>query len=394
MNKPIEPAPPSLDFVDLPSDPNPPQYGIGDERAVPPPPEAPAPPPALPGAVRHPAVAQMVERSAPNRITFAPEAPAPPPIAPPTPVAIERRSAMGDLETESQAESSFVAAQAKALVAARFLVAERRPRDVDECRVRILAACRRPAFARAAEYAKPIGDGKVRGPSIRFAEEALRIWGNVAVDVSAIQEDETKRRIRITATDLETNTTYATESTMAKTVERRSLRPGQESFGQRVNSKGEVTYVVLATEDELLTKTNAAASKMIRGNGLRLIPADIRDEAMATCRAIAHAEDARDPSAARKAVADAFAPLGVMPSDLKEYLGHALEQSAPAELDELRAFYTAIKEGEVTWQEIMKARASDLSPKAETPQEGTTEEGGSIDALKARLAARIKNGRK
>jgi len=57
--------------------------------------------------------------------------------------------------------SAYVAAQAKAVVEARYVMALRRPRQWDQVRQDLLKECKRPSFAnnKSAYYRKPIGDG-------------------------------------------------------------------------------------------------------------------------------------------------------------------------------------------------------------------------------------------
>jgi hypothetical protein len=250
--------------------------------------------------------------------------------------------------------NAAVAAQAKAMVEARYLMAMKNPRDIDDARVRLLGACKRPGFAKAARYRKPVGQG-IEGPSIRLAEEAARCLKNIAVDIAAIFDDERRRTVRVTATDLEANTTYSKDVTFEKTVERRNTN-GAQVIGQRKGSSGQTVYIVVATDDDILNKENALVSKALRTNLLRLVPGDILEEAMAQVYATLRDETAKDPSAERKSVVDAFATLNVLPSALKDYLGHDVGTSSPAEIVDLREVYTTIRDGEATWNEVLEHR--------------------------------------
>lgn len=270
------------------------------------------------------------------------------------------------IETRPESAATAVAAQATAAVNARYIMALKKPRSMDDVRVRLLKECRRPGFARSARYRKPIGRG-VEGPSIRFAEAALRLLGNVYPETMTVYDDAEKRIVRQSVTDLETNITYSKDVVIEKTVERRQLKEGQSFIRSRLNSQGAVTYLVPATEDDLLNKENALVSKALRTNALRLLPGDILDECMAACIATARDGAAKDPDGERKRVADAFAAQGVNPSDIAAYLGHDLGTTSPAELVDLRAVYEAIKNGEATWKAVIEARESgedDGAPKA------------------------------
>jgi hypothetical protein len=272
--------------------------------------------------------------------------------------------------------ASASAALAKATIEAKFVVAMRNRRSVLGARAAILDACRRPRFAEAALFSKPIGDGRVEGFSIRFAEAALNSWGNVDTTAVTAWEDEEQRLVRIGVVDLETNVSYSDEVLLQKTVERSTVKNGQEVLGERINSKGKRVFVVRATEDELQIKLGAAKSKVIRNNGLRLIPADIKEEAMELIRSTS-ATGGGDRAADGKRLADAFANIGISVEQLEAYVGHSLSNLTPAELVDLRKVYASVRDGEATWSEFTKqaddvpmdskAPAKDAGPAAPAP---------------------------
>lgn len=264
--------------------------------------------------------------------------------------ALTVREDFGGQEIQQVVETASVAvaAQARAAVEARYVIAYKRPRDWDDVRVRLLNECSRPGFAATARYRKPIGKG-VEGPSIRFAEAALRCMGNVLPEVQVVYDDDRKRIVRVSVTDLEANLTYSTDVLVEKTVERKDIKEGQQVLGRRMNSYGKLVYLVAATEDDLLNKQASHVSKSLRQSGLRLLPGDILEECMVRVVEVVMRGDAADPDAAKKKLADAFAALGVLPAQLREYLGHELGQCSPAELGDLRALWMAIRDGETTW---------------------------------------------
>lgn len=284
-----------------------------------------------------------------------------------------------EIATTAETAAAAVAAQATAAVQARFVMAERRPRSWDAVRVQLLRDCKRPGFAEVAKYAKPVGgkddDGKpkkVEGPSIRFAEAAIRAMTNLLPEAMTIRDDEASRTVRVSLTDLESNVSYSKDVTIQKTVERRFLKKGQTAIKQRVNSYGDVVFLVEATDEDLLNKQNALESKALRGHAMRLLPGDILEECMAQVARTLRDEDAKDPDAAKKKLIDAFADLNVSPIALKEYLGHDVGTISPAELEDLRAVYVAIKDGETTWGAAMETREHAPDAKPETkPGDGT-----------------------
>lgn len=265
----------------------------------------------------------------------------------------------------TETASTAVAAQAKAAVEARYVMALRNPRSWDQVRVKLLETCRRPSFAAVAKYAKPTGGKKLVGPSIRFAEEAARQMGNILAETIITFDDDDRRIVKVMVTDLESNLSYPQDIILEKTVERKD-KSGRTVLSERKNSYNETVYVVVATEDEMATKQGAQVSKAMRNGLLRVLPGDILDEAMAEVGETVKKADAEDPAGARKKLCDAFFDLGVMPGQIVEFLGHPLDQMNPSELQLLRNIYTAIREGEGSWSDVMAEKGK----KAEAPKQG------------------------
>src|SRR3990172_11393443 len=173
--------------------------------------------------------------------TSAQPEPQPQPTQPPEPDTASVSMALVPIAPQPLAEtaSSVLAAQAKAAVEARHIMALKNPRSWDTVRVKILQSCKRPGFAEGARYSKPIGGKNVVGPSIRFAEEALRAMGNCSVDTVVVFDDDERRIVRVIAHDLESTLFYSQDLLIDKTVERSTVRPGQEVVGRRQNTKGQ-----------------------------------------------------------------------------------------------------------------------------------------------------------
>jgi hypothetical protein len=264
--------------------------------------------------------------------------------------------------------STAIAAAAKAAIEARYILALRRPRDMDKVRTLLMKDCERPGFAESAIYRKPVGKKQnaetgeweqqyIEGLSVRFSEAALRYMTNIYQSASSIFDDETKGIVRVSLMDLESNSTVEMDVTVTKTVERKSLKKNQRPVSSRTNSYGDTVFIVEATDDEVLNKTNALISKARRNAMLQLVPGDILSDCESKCRETMKNQDAKDPAAAKKKIFDVFAGIGVMPDQLKSYLG--IESDAPlqpAQLRELRGIFSAIQEGETTWNAIVEAK--------------------------------------
>lgn len=275
--------------------------------------------------------------------------------------ALSVRQEFGAQETTTalvETASTAIAAQSKAMVEARYIMAMRNPRNWDQVRQDLIAECKRPSFAhnKSAYYRKPIGQG-VEGLGIRFVEVALRCMKNVLIETTMIFEDDGKEIHRVSVTDLESNLTYPLDVRVSKTVERSKPMDDGSFISMRKNSYGKNVYTVPANEDDLLNKRGAQISKAMRTLGLRIIPGDLQDEAEEIIKAVRMDEAARDPGAERKKLADAFSGIGVKAEDLTKYLGHSLDTCSPTELVDLRGIYGAIKDGEATWKSVMENKA-------------------------------------
>lgn len=289
----------------------------------------------------------------------------------------------------NETAATAVAASAKALIEARFTVAMHRPRSWNETRLKLLDACKRPRFAAGARYSKPVGGKQIVGPSVRFAEEAMRAAGNIVSDMIVRYDDADKRILAVVVTDLEANIAYSMDVTIQKVVERSRVKSGQTVVGQRTNTSGNVVYLVEATEDELLVKQAALVSKAHRQGVLRLLPSDILEEAMEKVVETLRDEDAKDPQAAMKRIESAFWDVGVTPVQLAQYLGKPLTAINQAELTLLRTLHAAIKEGEATWQEVMDTKPASKAEVGERKDLATATEqlGEKLRKKKAERAA-------
>lgn len=284
-----------------------------------------------------------------------------------------------EMTVRTETATTAMAAQAKAAIEARYIMAMQRPRDLDTVRIKLLKECKRPGFAAVARYRKPIGGGAVEGPSIRFAETALRLMGNAHSETMVIYEDDKRRIVRVSVTDLETNLPYSSDLVIEKTVERSTIKDGQVPISSRKNSYGKTVYLLPASEDEIANKVNAAVSKALRGHALRILPGDILEECMAQCQRTLHDETARDPDAERKKITDAFASLRVMPAQLAEYLGHPVDQCGPAEIVELRALFQAIRDGETSWQAAVEDKSGGKRKASKAKEKVAAATGSTID---------------
>lgn len=280
---------------------------------------------------------------------------------------VARQDFAGSSLAVTSGVTEALVAKARASVEACVISAKKWPRNLLDSRQRILEDCRRPGFAATAMYSVPRGTARAEGLSIRFAEAALRAMGNMDATSETIYDDATVRMVRVRVIDFETNAAWSKDFTVAKTVERKFLKKGQRPLSDRINSSGERVFIVEATDDDVATKEAALVSKASRTGILRLIPADIQEEAKALIRRTTATQDAKDPLGARNRMLDSFSMLGVKPSAIESWLGHALETITLDEMGELKDLHTAIGERETSWNDALQARLADREASLAAP---------------------------
>jgi hypothetical protein len=289
-------------------------------------------------------------------------------------------------ETHALAEQT----RAEGAIKAMYTRAMLRPRNEDQVRLDMLKRAKTTAFAKAARYSLPRGGKNVEGWSVRFVEDALARMGNVWHYPSIVSDTPENVIIHYTMVDLETNTIAEDEVIVAKTIERKSPQ-GYEIKGQRLNSQGELVYIVYATPEDLLMKMNAAKARMRRNTGLQVVPMDLLEELLPIVQKTrldaAKNDIANDPEGERKKLVDAFAEQGVLPVDLAEYLGgRPLDALTPELLVELRLVYQGVKDRAGLWTDYLASSPYRSRATGEEAPESDSAAG------KARLALEQKKG--
>lgn len=263
------------------------------------------------------------------------------------------------LPSSGEKAASALGVHAQTSVEAKWKMALARPRDLDAARQRMLFECRDPAFAdnKSTLYSRPVGGGEsATGLGIRFAEAALRCFGNLLCETQVIYDDPEMQIKRVGVIDLETNATVTEDCLIRKEVERKYLKKGQAVISERLNSKGDKVFLVHATEQEAQNKVRVSTQKATRNAVLALLPFSVKEECVAMIESIRADEAAKDPSQSRKAMVDAFHRIHVEVEDLTEFMGKALNRLTPKEVAELRRIHDAIASEETTWDEVMEGR--------------------------------------
>lgn len=290
-----------------------------------------------------------------------------------------QRQEFNAIETRQDSELAKTgAAEAqRAIVESAYTVALRRPRNMMTVRDRLLKECDRPRFADAAEYKLPFKKWNKdtrqyeeeikRGLSIRFAESALSALGNIMIRSSILLDDDNKIVGEVFALDLEANVMHTEAFVTYKRIDKKEPGKYDDIVDRRINSLGEETFIVKAKESDVEKNLRRALQKAKRNAILEIVPADIKEEVAEKCQRIVAQGIKDDPTSYMKRLADGFSGIGIGPELIEEYLGHPIASVNPDEILELKGVFGAIRDGELTWSEIMeRGRVKEAKPLTDT----------------------------
>ncbi len=215
-------------------------------------------------------------------------------------------------------ERAIAEAQGQLILAKRF------PRSMAQARADFMEACKSPEFAAKAFYAVP---NRGSGPSIRFAEEAARCYGNFQYGHRELSRSEGKSEVEVFAWDMEKNNHSRRQITVIHIVDTKN---GPKKLTDQADIDNRLANV---------------ASKQMRGRILALLPKELVEAGQAACKlTIAGGND--KPISARVAdMTAAFSKFGVNAKQIAAYIGHTLDDVTVDELADLLGVYNAIKEG-------------------------------------------------
>ena len=216
--------------------------------------------------------------------------------------------------------------KAMAEIQAALIMAQRFPRNENQCYIGILDSCKRPFFAEQACYAYPRGGTLVTGPSIRLAEVLAQKWSNLKVGVKILSQTAEQTEAKAFAFDLQTN--YM--------VEQEFVVPHKRTTKKGVQR--------LTDERDIRELCANIGSRYLRGCILRIIPGDVVDAAVEQCKKTMASSDIPIAEQIRN-MAKAFDELGVKVEHLEKRLGHNLDATIPQEIVTLKGIFKSLKDG-------------------------------------------------
>lgn len=210
----------------------------------------------------------------------------------------------------------------------KLVIAKRFPRDEVQAYSKMMEACRRPAMAEKAFYSFPRGGQTVEGPTIRFAEELARCWGNIDYGIKELSQDEGKSEMQAYAWDLETN---------AQSVQN-FTNPHQREQGKKM--------VALTSQRDIYENNANMATRRLRSRILAILPSWFVDSAIAECKRTLTGNNEIPLTDRVKKMVVAFSRLGVTQEQLEHRLKRRVDTMSAEDFVEYTGIYNAIKNGE------------------------------------------------
>ena len=207
----------------------------------------------------------------------------------------------------------------------QLILAKKFPRDLTASNAELMESCSIRSFAEAAFYSVP---NRGSGPSIRFAEEVARVYGNFQYGHRELSRGDGKSEIEVFAWDMEKNNYSKRQITVLHVMD---TKQGPK---------------VLRDQADIDNKIANVASKQIRGRILALMPKWLVAEAIDKCKATLAGTTTEPISVRVRKMTQAFAKYGVNASHLEAHLEHSLDDTTIDELIDLTGIFNAIKDGQ------------------------------------------------
>lgn len=244
---------------------------------------------------------------------------------------------MPNLDNINQGTVAIEASRAIAEAQGKLVIAKRFPRDEVQAYAKAMQVCQRPSMAAKAFYSFPRGGQTVSGPTIRFAEELARCWGNTDYGIKELSQDEGKSEMQAYAWDLETNTMSVQNFT----------NPHQREQGKKM--------VALTSQRDIYENNANMATRRLRSRILAILPAWFVEDAIEECRrTLAGQNDTPLIDRIKKMVVQ-FAKLGVTQEQIEGRLKKKADAMTADDLADFVGIYNAIKQGESKVSDWFKA---------------------------------------
>ena len=252
---------------------------------------------------------------------------------------------IADFSSINQGTIAIEASRAIAEAQGKLVIAKRFPRDEVQSYAKAMEACQRPTMAAKAFYSFPRGGQTVEGPTIRFAEELARCWGNIDYGIKELSQDDGKSEMQAYAWDLETN---------AQSVQN-FTNPHQREQGKKM--------VTLTSQRDIYENNANMATRRLRSRILAILPAWFVEDAIAECKKTLSGQNDTPLIDRVKKMVVQFAKLGVTQEMIEKRLKRKVDTMTSDDFVEYVGIYNAVKGGEskiADWFDSQK-EANDLT---------------------------------
>jgi hypothetical protein len=182
-------------------------------------------------------------------------------------------------------------------------------------------------MAEKAFYSFPRGGQTVEGPTIRFAEELARCWGNIDYGIKELSQDDGKSEMQAYAWDLETN---------AQSVQN-FTNPHQREQGKKM--------VTLTSQRDIYENNANMATRRLRSRILAILPSWFVEGAIEACKkTLAGETDVPLTDRVRKMVVS-FAKYGVTQEMIETRLGRKIESMNADDFVDYVGIFNSLKDG-------------------------------------------------
>lgn len=252
---------------------------------------------------------------------------------------------VANFENINQGTVAVESSRAIAEAQGKLVIAKRFPRNEIDAFAKVMTACQRKSLAEKAFYSYPRGGETVQGPTIRFAEELARCWGNLDYGIKELSQGNGNSEMQAYCWDLETNTMSIQNFT----------NPHRKEVGKTIKE--------LTSLRDIYENNANMAARRLRARILAVLPSDLVDEAIKECRKTLTGNNETPLIDRVKSMTVAFGKLGVTQEMIEGRLKRKIETMTAEDFADYIGIYNSLKENNSKisdWFEYEK-EATDLA---------------------------------
>ena len=268
-----------------------------------------------------------------------------------------KNGVMAQMDNINQGTVAIEASRAIAEAQGKLVIAKRFPRDEIQAYAKTMRSCQRKGIAEKAFYSYNRGGSVVTGPTIRFAEELARCWGNIDYGIKELSQDDGKSEMQAYAWDLETN---------AMSIQNFTNPHVREAKGKAVK---------LTSQRDIYEINANMGARRLRSRILAILPNDLVESAIEECKKTLAGNNDEPLIDRVKKMVITFEKVGVSKKQIETRLKRKIETMTAEDLTDYIGIYNAIKHGESKPSEWFESEpeASELTNILQEQQEGTNE---------------------